>query len=212
MARNQQLSPTQQRGGVVRSGDPFTSFQREMNRLFDDVFRGFGFPMQAGQAGEGGQGSGMMLQPDIDVSETEKEFKICADLPGVSERDVDVSLHEDTLTIRAERREERKEDKENFHIVERSHGMFQRSLRLPANIEADKVEARFENGVLVITLPKSEEAQRSRRIQVQASNGERPMQQQQQQSNGNQRQGSGGQENTQQARGDRNHDGQGQSM
>ncbi|MBF9232561.1 Hsp20/alpha crystallin family protein [Microvirga alba] len=148
--------------------DPFMSLHREMNRLFDDVLRG----------GGGGGGllampeastAGVMLMPKINVSETEQEMRISAELPGVTEKDIDVSLDGDMLTIRAEKKFERKEDKEDFHFVERSFGTFQRSLRLPYSIKPDQVKAKFENGVLMVSLPKSKEEERTHRIQVEAA-------------------------------------------
>ena len=168
MARNP-LSPFRSGGLAERGGyggDPFLSVHREMNRLFDDVLRGsFGVPVQSGE-----QGGGMMM-PHMDVSETANEVRICAELPGVSEKDVDVSLSDDVLTIRGEKKFERKDDKENFHFVERSYGTFQRSLRLPYAINPEQVQASFENGVLTVTLPKTERQERSRRIQVQGRAG-----------------------------------------
>jgi HSP20 family protein len=165
MARNP-LSPFGF-GGVGERGagsDPFLSLHREMNRLFDDVLRGaFGVPSREGQGGQGGT-----LMPHIDVSETEKELKIRAELPGVTENDVEVTLNDDVLTIRGEKKVERTSEQENYHFVERSYGTFQRSLRVPYPVEPDQVQARFEHGVLTVTLPKSEQQQRSRRIQVQA--------------------------------------------
>ena len=164
MARDRQLSPSSGGGGgMTPYQDPFMSLHREMNRLFDDVFRGFGAPAMR-QGGVGG-----MLQPEIDVSESEGEIRICADLPGVSQQDVDVTLDDDILTIKAERRHERGEDKESWHVVERSHGMYQRSIRLPSGLDSEHVDARFENGVLTICIPKTHEAQRQRKIQVQGS-------------------------------------------
>ncbi|MBV8576714.1 MAG: Hsp20/alpha crystallin family protein, partial [Acetobacteraceae bacterium] len=90
------------------TGDPFLTLHREMNRLFDDVMRGGGTP--AGFAGAGAGES--MLSPHTDVTETEKEVRIKAELPGVNESDIDVSLNDDVLTIRAEKRQERKEERE----------------------------------------------------------------------------------------------------
>jgi len=154
-----------ERGGY--GGDPFLSLHREMNRLFDDVLRGsFGVPVQSGE-----QGGGMMM-PHMDVSETENEVRICAELPGVSEKDVDVSLSDDVLTIRGEKKFERKDETENYHFVERSYGTFQRSLRLPYAVDPNQVQASFENGVLTVTLPKGKEQERSRRIQVIGSSGQ----------------------------------------
>ena len=150
------------RGGGM---DPFMSLHREMNRMFDDVFRNLGVPAAMGRQEQGGG----MLSPSIDVSETDKEIKICAELPGVTEKDVEVTLDGDVLTIRAEKRQERKADEESWHVVERSYGTFQRSLRLPFEIRPDQIQASFDKGLLNITLPKGEETQRRRRIPIQGS-------------------------------------------
>jgi HSP20 family protein len=96
---------------------------------------------------------------------------ISAEMPGVSEKDIEVNLDNDMLTIRAEKKFERKEEKEDFHFVERSFGTFQRSLRLPYMIKPDQVKANFENGVLMVHLPKSKEEERSHRVQVEAGAG-----------------------------------------
>lgn len=163
MARNP-LSPY--RGGGLFGGgaDPLFSLHREMNRLFDEVM-GSGMPMQAGQ------GAGQILNAQMNVSETESEIRIEAEMPGVSEQDIDVQLNDDVLTIRGEKRFERKDDKENYHFVERSFGTFQRSLRLPFAVDPEQVRASFENGVLTVTLPKSARAERTRKIQVQRGAG-----------------------------------------
>jgi HSP20 family protein len=164
MARNP-LSPFRSGGlmGGGFGGDPFMSLHRQMNRLFDDVLRESTgqMPSSQGQGGEGG-----MLMPHMDVSETDKELKVCAELPGVSEKDVDVRLEDDVLVIRAEKKFERKDEKENYHFMERSYGTFQRALRLPGPVEPEQVQASFENGVLTVTVPKTEQQERSRRIQI----------------------------------------------
>ena len=100
-------------------------------------------------------------------SETENEIRITAELAGVTERDIDVSLDDDVLTIRGEKKFERTDEKENFHFVERSYGTFRRSLRLPFPVDPERVQASFENGVLTVTMPKTRRQERSRRIQVQ---------------------------------------------
>src|SRR5690348_7047647 len=150
-------------GSLLASGfvgsDPFLTLHREMNRLFDDVIRG-------GTAATGSQGA-MLLAPNMDVTETDNEVRIRAELPGVTEDNIDVSLDDDVLTIRAEKKQERKEDREGTHVSERVFGTFQRALRLPYRVSPDQVQAQFENGVLTVTIPKSQEADRSRRIQVQ---------------------------------------------
>jgi HSP20 family protein len=133
-------------------------------RLFDDVFRGTGFPL----ANREGQ-DGTVMMPKIDISETDTELKIRAELPGVSEQDVEVILNDDILTIRAERELEREEDKEDYHLVEMSYGTFQRSLQLPYRVDPNQVQARFESGILNITVPKAKAQQTSNRIPVQPS-------------------------------------------
>jgi HSP20 family protein len=164
MARNP-LSPFRP-GGPAERGygeDPFMSLHREMNRLFDDVFRG----SLIGSRGGAGQGGSHFVQAHMDVSETENEVRICAELPGVSQDNVDVTLDDDVLTIRGEKKLERKDEKENYHFVERSYGTFQRSLRLPFAVEPEQVKAEFNNGVLTVTVPKTQAQQRSHRIQIQ---------------------------------------------
>ena len=163
MARNPMI-PFRPGGGMF-PGDPFLSLHREMNRLFDDVFRGIGLPAATGSQGQGDVGT--FVNASMNVSETDKEIRITAELPGVSEQDIDVSLDDDVLTIRGEKKFERKDDKENFHFVERSYGTFQRSLRLPYAVDSEQVQASFENGVLTVTVPKTGRQERSRRIQVQ---------------------------------------------
>jgi HSP20 family protein len=164
MARNP-LSPYRS-GGLLGGGfDPLFSLHREMNRLFDD-FMG-GTPLAA----QGQSGSGNIINAHMDVSETEGEIRVSAELPGVAEDDIDVSLNDDVLTIRGEKKFERKDDKENYHFVERSYGTFQRSLRLPFPVDPEQVKASFENGVLTVSLPKSAQQERTRRIQVQRGQG-----------------------------------------
>ncbi|RDI50509.1 Hsp20/alpha crystallin family protein [Microvirga subterranea] len=164
MARNP-LTTSRPGFGVLGGSDPFLSLHREMNRLFDDVLRGSGPPAMSGSQGQGDVGS--FVNASMNVSETEKEFRITAELPGVAEQDIDVSLDDDVLTIRGEKRFERKDEKESFHFVECSYGTFQRSLRLPFEIDPEQVQAHFENGVLTVTVPKTGRQERSRRIQVQ---------------------------------------------
>ena len=152
-----------ERGGYC---DPFLSLHREMNRLFDDALRG-----SFGGSGQGLAGGAMpTVMPSMDVSETDKEVRIVAELPGVAAGDVDVTLNDDVLTVRGEKRSERKEDgKENYHVVERSFGSFQRSVRLPFAVDPDSIKADFEHGVLTVTLPKGKEQERTRRIPVSAA-------------------------------------------
>ena len=129
--------------------DPFVTLRREMDRLFDDAFRGFGVP-SLGFGRNGGW-------PSLEVSETEKDVKVTAELAGLDEKDVEVLLAEGVLTIRGEKKSET-EDK-GRHFSERYYGRFERRVALPAEVDEDKVQASFENGVLTVTMPKSAKAQ-----------------------------------------------------
>lgn len=145
--------------GSDRGLSPFSNLQREMNRLFEDFLPGDGRPA--------------FFNPDVDVSETEKEIRISVDLPGVEEDDVDVSLEDDLLIIRGEKRAERTEEKEDYRFSERSFGSFQRALRLPVKVDPDKIRADFSNGVLKVTAPKDGQIERGRKIQIGRSGGNR---------------------------------------
>lgn len=150
------------RSALSRVSDPFTTLQREVDRLFDDFTRGsFLFP-----AGE----TEIALTPRVDVSETESALEIEAELPGVDEKDVDVTLSDNVLTIRGERKHEREEKKKDFHLVERSYGSFARSIPLPFEVDSDAVKASFSKGVLKVTLPKPPAARaKARHIEVKST-------------------------------------------
>jgi HSP20 family protein len=140
-SRNQELAP-------ARSNyDPFMTLHREMNRLFDEAFRGFGgtglSPFMEGQFG----------WPKIELSETDKALTISAELPGMTEKDVQIEIANGVLTISGEKKSERKDDGKYF--TERYYGSFQRQIALE-DLEEDKAEASFKNGVLTISLPKAE--------------------------------------------------------
>lgn len=156
------------------SADPFSTLHREMNRLFDDVFRG-GMTRSGGSQTSSAMPSGF-FNASMDVAESDKEVRITLELPGVSQGDVDISLHDDVLTIRGEKKFQSeyggdKEKKENYHCVERSYGSFQRSLRLPYVANPDEVKATFQDGVLTISIPKGAQQERTRKIQIQGATG-----------------------------------------
>ncbi len=136
-----------------RYTDPFQVFRTEMDRLFDDFLGGFPSLSNLRQNLPAAQG----LTPALDVKETEKELVVTADLPGLDEKDVQLTLQNGVLTLRGEKKSERKDEGENYHLVERSYGSFQRSIRLPETIDEDKADARFDKGVLTVTLPKRPE-------------------------------------------------------
>jgi len=105
--------------------------------------------------------------PAVDVSETDKALEVSAELPGLSEDDVDIQITGDTLTIRGEKTDAHKEERKGTYVSERMYGSFYRAVPLPPGVEIDKAEANFANGVLTVTLPKSEEAQQQvKRIEV----------------------------------------------
>ena len=140
------------------SGDPLLQLQREIDRVFDDVFSG-------GSSGTRSGGS-VMNAPRIDLHEAEGELRLHADLPGIQPSDLDVRVDGDVLTISGERKSESDRNERNFHVMERSHGRFQRSIQLPFTPNPDEVHAEVRDGVLEIRIPKRAPQERSRRIEV----------------------------------------------
>ena len=150
--------------------DPFMAFRREMNRVFDDAFRGFSMPSLLGPA-FGRMPTGTLM-PQIDVSESEHEIQVTAELPGIDEKDVEVILADDMLTIRGEKKAEHQQKERDYHLMERSHGTFSRSLPLPFAADPSQVKAAFKNGVLNITIQKPKEVlEKQHRIEVQTDSG-----------------------------------------
>ena len=119
--------------------------------LFDAFFNDSRLPAAAG--------NGSTWAPRVDVTESDTTYAISAELPGLEERDVEVTVADGVLTLKGEKTAVEEEKRENYYRQERVYGRFERSFRLPDEVEADKVEAHFKNGVLTVGLPKSEEAQ-----------------------------------------------------
>ena len=126
--------------------DPFAAMQTEINRMFEDFGRGSLMRLSNTDAA-----------PRIDVAETDNAIEITAELPGIDEKDVDVVLRDDLLTIKGEKKSEREEKKKDYHLVERSFGSFARSIRLPFEADSEAVKANFAKGVLKITIAKPAE-------------------------------------------------------
>lgn len=105
--------------------------------------------------------------PSVDVREDDSEIAVQAELPGVKPEDIDISVQGDTLVIRGEKKFEEEEKRENYTRIERSYGSFHRTFRLPSTVNPDAVKARFEGGVLKLSLPKSEEA-KARKVQIES--------------------------------------------
>jgi len=124
-----------------------------MNTLFDDFFSGFDVTPRS----FAGKGFGA-FSPSVDVKESEGEFTIRAELPGVEEKDIEVTVTGDSVTIKGEKNEEKEDKGESYYYMERSYGSFNRVIPLSAETDADKAQASFKNGVLNITIPKSQAA------------------------------------------------------
>ncbi len=144
---------------VVRRGltEPFTTLQREVDQLFEDFTRGWP-----------AFGSTSELMPSMDVTETEKDIEITAELPGLQEKDVQVNIADDVLTIKGEKKAEKEENDKNYRMVERSYGSFSRTLQLPSGIDPDAIKASIDKGILKVTIPKPAAAQ-VKKVEVKAA-------------------------------------------
>jgi len=125
------------------------NMREEMDRMFDNFFRA-DLPETSFARGT--------WAPVVDISETPDDFVITAELPGLTKEDVKISYQDGMLNIHGEKRHEKEEKKKNYHRVERTFGAFERSFRLPSRIMVDRIDAKFKDGVLTLTLPKAEEA------------------------------------------------------
>ncbi|PIE31758.1 molecular chaperone [candidate division KSB3 bacterium] len=146
-------------GGLHRRSDFFgdlTDMQQEMNRLFDEFFG----ERRAGLA------DGQWM-PAVDVSETDSELVVRAELPGMTHDDIAVNLQDNVLTLKGEKKQEKKDEKANYHRLERSYGRFSRSFSLPAGVKAEDIKANFKDGILEVSMPKAEEA-KSKKIAITA--------------------------------------------
>jgi HSP20 family protein len=166
MALSDFLPARRGRGGLTKRGagwSDMTSLQREMNRMFDDFFSGTdlsSFRMMEEPLSR--------FAPSVDVKETSKKIKVTAELPGMDEKDISVSLQDDCLLISGERKEEKKDEDEEYYHRELSYGSFRRMILLTAQVDAEKVEAKFNKGVLKITLPKiaGTESDKAKKIEI----------------------------------------------
>lgn len=136
---------------------PFFTLRREMDRLFDDAFRGFGVSPFGGDFAAS--------WPHVEVSERDKDVRVTAELPGLEEKDIELRVEDNVLILSGEKRHE--VDDEERHYSERFYGRFERRLALPADVDDDRAEAKFRNGLLTVTLPKTERARHDKkRIQI----------------------------------------------
>jgi HSP20 family protein len=129
-----------------RGGDSFSHLRNQINRVFDDFWgESWLAPSREMSA---------QFWPQVDVTETEKDIKVSADIPGVEPKDIDVSLEDGMLTIKGEKKYEREEKEKGQYRMERSYGSFERAIELPAEVDESKAKAEFKKGVLRLTLPK----------------------------------------------------------
>jgi HSP20 family protein len=147
-----------------REWQPFASFRREIERLFDDFDRGFyGHPFRRTafeMEPPWSRAASWEPVPAVDVVEKSHAYEITAELPGMDENNIEVNLANETLTIKGEKKHEKEEKKKGYYVSERQYGSFERSFRIPGGVDKDKIEAAFKNGVLTLTLPKTAEAQK----------------------------------------------------
>ncbi len=149
--------------------DPWQSVRSEYDRMFDRL--GFGLPSMRRRFELAPADTSFSFNvPAVDVTEDDKAYKIAAELPGLEEKDIEVSLTGDLLTLKGEKRQEKEEKNKNWYMSERAYGSFQRAFELPQGIDRDKIAADFAKGVLTITLPKTAETQQQKKkIDVKAA-------------------------------------------
>ncbi len=153
--------------------DVLTEWRRETDRMFDEMWRGFGFPGQRWPDRPFGTGlmDAGMDWPRIDVEDRKDEIRVSAEIPGIDEKDLDVQLSENHLTIRGEKGAEHEDKREgSYYRSERFYGSFERTIPLPTEVDFEKIDAKFRKGVLTVRLPKTAAArERARRITVRSS-------------------------------------------
>jgi HSP20 family protein len=138
--------------------DPFAALQTEMNRLFDDVWSGLGTPAANVERA--------IAAPRIDLKEDDSNWYITAELPGMSEDDVEVTYDDGVLRIAGEKKQETEDQGRNVHVTERAYGRFERQLPLGHGVKDDQIDAAFKDGVLTITAPKAAEKEQTKKINV----------------------------------------------
>lgn len=164
--RTSQAPSTAARSRAAAPRHPASALRSQMDQLFDSFFEDWGMPRWGLSA------PSQRLFPSIDMSEDDKNIVVVADLPGVEEKDIDLSLNAGVLTVKAERKSETEKGEagKTLHHVERSFGVAHRSIRLPCEVDEEKVTATFAQGVLTVTLPKAAPAKpKAKRIEVKSA-------------------------------------------
>jgi len=168
MLLNELVPWRKDRRSIAVRGDeqnqPFYALERQMNRLFDDFFGDFALSPWKGWSRFEAE-----FVPRIDVADTDKEVTITAELPGMNEKDIEVSLHDGLLTLQGEKKQSTEEKKDGYTHSECSYGSFSRSIALPAEVDESKIDASYKNGVLKIHLPKKEAEQtKAKKVEIKA--------------------------------------------
>jgi len=161
-AEKREVAEQPQETPATTPNDPFATLRNEVDRVFDNffgrrtvgAFPSFGFEELA-------RPFSSAVMPNVDVKEADSSLVITAELPGMEDQDVEISVREGVLTLKGEKKEETSEEKEDVHITERRYGSFRRTFRLPEGAEEDKITAAFDKGVLTVIVPKSEVAETS---------------------------------------------------
>ena len=144
--------------------DPFSAFREEMNSMLD---RAFGRPLSLFDTPSLGHFGAGRITPQIDIHETDKEFTLTAELPGMDEKDVELLIDNGMMTLKGEKKYEKESEEDNARVVERRYGSFQRSFTLPSSVDEEKVSANFEKGVLKVKMPKGKDGKPSgRRVEI----------------------------------------------
>ncbi|NCC77167.1 Hsp20/alpha crystallin family protein [Desulfobulbus propionicus] len=137
-----------------RQHEPMLQIHRDIDHLFDQFFRGWGFP-RMGDFGNFAEFAGdVLFKPKVDLSAADNEYLLTVEIPGVNEKDVSVDISNNTMTIKGEKKQEKEDKEKNYYRIERSYGAFQRVLSLPDDVDQDNIKASFKNGVLSITMPR----------------------------------------------------------
>lgn len=147
------VSKEPKQSSAVRRPDPFAAFRGDMDRFFNsyaDWRMPQGFPRLPAGFGDQGFGSGAVVVPQVDIAESEKAITITAELPGLTQDDVEIEVEDGQLTLKGEKRYERDDTEGDVKVMERSYGAFERTFRLPESIDEEQITAHFDKGILTV--------------------------------------------------------------
>lgn len=157
--------PTSRRGNGSSGTQGLSRLQNEMNRMFDEFFSSSG-PSLSVPSQFFGDYSPSQFVPRMDISEADNMLKVSAELPGMTADDIEINCERDRLQIRGEKRQEETEQEEGYYRTERSFGRFERTIPLPEDVDVDKAEANFKNGVLTVQIPKTGDKETGRKLDI----------------------------------------------